>query len=51
MYGRYCNFNAIDARIRGGKIRVDIDIIRERVEATNILIKSHAVQHALKEGF
>ncbi len=30
---------------------MNIDIIRERVEAKNYLIKSHAVQHALKEGF
>ena len=30
---------------------MDIEIIRERVKAGNYLIKSHAVQHALKEGF
>jgi hypothetical protein len=30
---------------------VDIEAIRERVRAGNYLIKSHAVQHALKEGF
>ena len=30
---------------------MDIAIIRERVQAGNYLIKSHAVQHALKEGF
>jgi len=30
---------------------VDINIIHERVQAGNYLIKSHAVQHALKEGF
>ncbi len=30
---------------------MDIEIIRERVRVGNYLIKSHAVQHALKEGF
>ncbi len=30
---------------------MDIKLIRERVEAGNYLIKSHAIQHALKEGF
>jgi hypothetical protein len=30
---------------------VDIEIIRERVRKGNYLIKSHAVRHALKEGF
>lgn len=30
---------------------MDIEIIRERIRAGNYLIKSHAVQHALKEGF
>jgi len=30
---------------------VDIEIIRERVRVGTYLIKSHAVQHALKEGF
>jgi hypothetical protein len=30
---------------------VDIEIIRERVRAGRLLIQSHAVQHALKEGF
>lgn len=30
---------------------MDIEIIRARVRAGNYLIKSHAVQHALKEGF
>jgi len=30
---------------------VDSEIIRERVRAGHYLIKSHAVQHALKEGF
>jgi hypothetical protein len=30
---------------------VDIEIIRERVRAGNYLIKGHAIQHALKEGF
>jgi len=30
---------------------VDIEIIRERLRKGNYLIKSHAVQHALKEGF
>jgi hypothetical protein len=30
---------------------VNIEAIRERVRAGNYLIKSHAVQHALKEGF
>lgn len=30
---------------------VDIETIRGRVEVGNYLIKSHAVQHALKEGF
>jgi hypothetical protein len=34
-----------------GIYRVDIDIIRERVRAGNYLTRSHAVQHALKEGF
>jgi hypothetical protein len=35
------------ARIAG----VDIETIRERVRKGNYLVKSHAVQHALKEGF
>ena len=30
---------------------MDIEFIRERIRAGNYLIKSHAVQHALKEGF
>ena len=30
---------------------MDIETIRERVRAGNYLVKSHAVQHALKEGF
>jgi hypothetical protein len=30
---------------------LDIKIIRERIRAGNYLIKSHAVQHTLKEGF
>jgi hypothetical protein len=30
---------------------VDIETIRERVRQGHYLIKSHAVQHALKEGF
>jgi hypothetical protein len=30
---------------------VDIAIIRERIEAGKYLIKRHAIQHALKEGF
>jgi hypothetical protein len=30
---------------------VEIDIIRRRVQAGNYLIRSHVVQHALKEGF
>lgn len=30
---------------------MDIEIIHERVRTGNYLIKSHAVQHALKEGF
>ena len=30
---------------------MDIEIIRERVRAGNYLVKSHAIQHALKEGF
>ena len=30
---------------------MNIEIIRERVQRGNYLIKSHAVQHALKEGF
>ncbi len=29
----------------------DIEIIRERVRRGNYLIKSHAVMHAVKEGF
>lgn len=28
-----------------------IELIRKRVKAGNYLIKSHALQHALKEGF
>ena len=31
--------------------QVDIETIRERVRAGNYLAKSHAIQHALKEGF
>ncbi len=30
---------------------MDIETIRERVRAGNYLVRSHAVQHALKEGF
>jgi hypothetical protein len=30
---------------------VDIETIRDRVQKGNYLIKGHAVQHALKEGF
>jgi hypothetical protein len=30
---------------------VDIDTIRNRIQTRNYLVKSHAVQHALKEGF
>jgi hypothetical protein len=30
---------------------VDIETIREQVRAGNYLVKNHAVQHALKEGF
>jgi hypothetical protein len=30
---------------------MDIEIIRERVRAGNYLVRSHAVQHALKQGF
>ncbi|MBI3989746.1 MAG: DUF4258 domain-containing protein [candidate division NC10 bacterium] len=30
---------------------MDIEILRDRVRAGNYLIKSHAVQHAIKEGF
>lgn len=30
---------------------MDINIIRERVRTGHYLVKSHAVQHALKEGF
>ncbi len=30
---------------------MDIEIIRGRIRAGTYLIKSHAVQHALKEGF
>jgi hypothetical protein len=31
--------------------RVDIETIRERVRQGHYLVKSHAVRHALKEGF
>ncbi|NIP24909.1 MAG: DUF4258 domain-containing protein, partial [Phycisphaerae bacterium] len=30
---------------------MDIDAIRERIQAGHYLIRSHAVLHALKEGF
>lgn len=30
---------------------MDIGTIRERVRAGNYFVKSHAVQHAIKEGF
>lgn len=30
---------------------MDIETIRERVRAGNYLAKSHAIQHALQEGF
>ncbi|MEK6406094.1 MAG: hypothetical protein AABN34_03935 [Acidobacteriota bacterium] len=30
---------------------MDLEVIRERIRAGNYLIKPHAVQHALKEGF
>ena len=43
----------MDRRAREGvkESGVDIEFIRERIRAGNYLIKSHAVQHALKEGF
>ena len=28
-----------------------IDVIRQRIQAGHYLVKSHAVQHAIKEGF
>ena len=34
-----------------GKNYVDIDVIRERIQAGQYLIRNHAVLHALKEGF
>ncbi len=30
---------------------MDVEIIRQRIRAGNYLIKSHAIQHALKQGF
>jgi len=30
---------------------MNIELIRERLHTGNYLVKSHAVQHALKEGF
>ncbi len=30
---------------------MDIEVIRQRVRAEHYLVKGHAVQHALKEGF
>ncbi|MDP3185436.1 MAG: DUF4258 domain-containing protein [Anaerolineales bacterium] len=30
---------------------MDIELLRKRVKRGNYLVKSHAVQHALKEGF
>ncbi len=30
---------------------MDIDIIQQRVKDGNYLVKSHAIRHALKEGF
>lgn len=30
---------------------MDIETIRNRIQAGNYLVKSHAIQHALKEGF
>ncbi|MCA9944137.1 MAG: DUF4258 domain-containing protein [Anaerolineales bacterium] len=30
---------------------MDIDTIRNRIHAGNYLLKNHAIQHALKEGF
>lgn len=30
---------------------MDIEIIRKQIQAGNYLVKSHAIQHALKEGF
>ena len=30
---------------------VDIETIRKRVRAGDFLVKSHAIQHAIKEGF
>lgn len=30
---------------------MDIEIIRKRIHTGNYLLKSHAIQHALKEGF
>lgn len=37
---------------KGEKIRfVDIEIIQQQVKDGNYLVKSHAIGHALKEGF
>jgi hypothetical protein len=30
---------------------VDIETIRQRIQQGKYLVKSHAVQHAIKEGF
>ena len=30
---------------------MDIETIQKRIQAGNYLVKSHAVQHAIKEGF
>lgn len=30
---------------------MDLEVIRERIRGGNYLIKTHAIQHALKEGF
>lgn len=30
---------------------MDIEALRERIQLGNYLVKSHAVQHAIKEGF
>jgi hypothetical protein len=30
---------------------VDIEAIRKRIKAGDYLVKSHAIQHAIKEGF
>ena len=52
MYGNrgHCQTKSILASGNLGIERVDIEYFRQRVRTESYLVKSHAVQHVLKEG-